>query len=631
MKYSYSWLQKHIDSPLPKVEKLAEVLSMKSLEVEGIEGDILDVKTLPHRAHDVLSHRGLAREVAVLFSLSLKKDESVLPASTTDVEVRVDVTDSNLCPRYMAVRLDNVKVGKTPDEIKLPLESIGQRSISNIVDITNFVLNDIGQPMHAFDADKVAGGITVRRAKKGEKMTTLDDRELTLFGTETVIADDEGVLALAGVKGGKKAIVDEKTTSIIFESANFNSTATRKASDAHAIRTDSSKRFESGITSEFAKEGMKEALVLVKNLLPKSNIGKIIDFYPEKESQVEVIVSLSEINNLLGSAYTLEDVKDILVRERMSVEIKENVLTVIPPYDRLDIRIKEDVIEEVGRIMGYDNLPSVVPSLNRSGVPHKRLFYETKIKNILIASGYSEIYTYTFGSAGEVEIVKGLASDKEKLRTHLGAGVVSALLMNLHNAPLLGVDTIRVFEFGNVFSKDAETRHFSLAVDDGKKKSSYTDEIDFLLAAIKRELGASAIHYETVSAKPYCIEIDFDTLIAPLPEPTSYEPLAQVTSLSSYSPVSPYPFISRDIALWVPSRTTWDDIHVLALQDKSPLIVRAYPFDTFTKKDEEGVEKTSITFRIVLQSYEKTLTDDEANAIVDTITLRLKEKGYEIR
>jgi phenylalanyl-tRNA synthetase beta chain len=187
-----------------------------------------------------------------------------------------------------------------------------------------------------------------------------------------------------------------------------------------------------------------------------------------------------------------------------------------------------------------------------------------------------------------------------------------------------------MYEFGNVFTRETERRHLALVVDDGKKKTSFTEEVDLLLSQIKRELGVPAIVYDTVSTKPYVIELDFDALIDTLPEPTSYEPLAHDQAPIAYQAVSAYPFIVRDIAVWVPAQISWEDIHTLALQIDSPLIVRIDCFDTFSK-EVDGVQKTSYAFRLVLQSTDRTLTDAEANEVADRVYFLLKEKGYEIR
>ena len=798
MKFLQSWIQEHIDDKLPALDTVVDIVSKKSLEVEEvkeIENDVVfEIKVLPHRQHDCFSHRGIAREFCTLFDLKEKtKNYAVIYG---DENISVKVEDAKICPRYIGVKVSNIKVENSKAWLKNKLESLGQRSISNIVDVTNFVMNDIGQPMHAFDADKVSGGITVRKAKEGEKMTTLDQKEIVMRGTETVIADDEGVLALAGVKGGTKAIVDESTKSIIFESANFNAVLTRKSSDFHNIKTDASKRYEAQMTSEYAGVAMDMACNLLKEMLPECVIGAKVDVYEKPEKNYRACFSTRETNNLLGSNYTEEQIIKILEKEKCQVSVIENsrdiikekalscvdvpykrsasvlydapnafdcsslvswlmieagysiprvsvdqfvfsqeikeedlkigdliftntkeeiskdgtyysqvlgmdvkespirteTLEFIPktkvehgidhvaiymgegniihtsskigkcvleklkesaqfknelyfrrvigeekriiatiPFERIDLRIKEDLIEEVGRVIGYDNLPSVLPTLNRKGVPHKRLYYETKIKNILIQNGFSEIYTYSFGNVGTVEILKGLASDKEKLRADLGRGVLSAIQMNILNAPLLQVETVKVFEFGNVFDTNSETRHFSIAIDDGKKKSLFTDEVDLILSQIKRDLNIKTIEYDTVSGKPYVIEIDFDKLIEPLEEPTQYEHLLQTKSEVSYKHFSLYPFIVRDIACFTPASTSWENILTIINKNYNNLIVSCNLFDTFTKTFEDGTIKKSFAFRLVIQASDKTLTDEEANEISGKIYEALKKAGYEIR
>lgn len=364
--------------------------------------------------------------------------------------------------------------------------------------------------------------------------------------------------------------------------------------------------------------------------LPQTDVGEPIDHVGVYvgDNQVYHISSQSVhpvTETITESAYFKSG-----VRYARMVDVDEERFFVTVPHDRLDIRIKEDVIEEVGRMKGLSTIKGVLPVINRTGVPHKRLYYENKIKNILHKNGFSEIMTYSFGDVGEIEIVKGLATDKEKLRDTLSGGVQKAFQMNMLNAPLLNIQTVKMYEFGNVFTKDTERRHLALVIDDGKKKSTFNNEVDMILSEIKRDLGVSTILCETISAKPYIVELDFDTLIESLPEPTSYEPLTQNTDSVAYRAVSPYPFIVRDIAVWVPASVAWEDIHKFALQINSPLIIRIDCFDTFTK-EVEGVQKTSYGFRFVLQAPDRTLTDAEANEIADQMYSLLKDKGFEIR
>jgi phenylalanyl-tRNA synthetase beta chain len=304
------------------------------------------------------------------------------------------------------------------------------------------------------------------------------------------------------------------------------------------------------------------------------------------------------------------------------------VITV--PFGRLDIRIKEDLIEEVGRVMGYDDIVGVLPKLAHKGIPHKRLYYENKIKSILFNAGFSEIYTYTFGDKGEVAIVKGLAQDKEKIRTNLGDGVLSALEMNLRNAPLLGMNTVKVFEFGNVFTHDREWRSFSLGIDDGKKKSNFVAEVEGILSRVGEALGGGNVSYIVSSTKPYVVEVDFDAYITALPEPTYCEKLLDKQVDVVYKSVSAYPFMLRDIAMWAPENVSQKDILAIIRTEGGELLVRANLFDIFTK-EIEGVSKTSYAFNLVFLSHERTLSDVEINEIMSRITEKLAARGLEVR
>ncbi len=647
MKYLKSWLQDYIEESLPKDEVIKDILNKKAFEVEeviSLEGDtVFDIKVLPNRAHDALGHKGMAYELCADLGLTRKEINYSIEEDEKTHSPKVEIDDAKFCTRFMSVRIDNVKVGKTPKVIKERLEAIGQRSINNIVDITNYVQFSLNKPMHAYDARSIEGTLRTRFAEKDETLITLDDKELKLNTKTLVIADDKKVLGLAGIKGGKYSGIEDDTVSVILESANFAPSLIRKTAEKYGYKTDASKRFENGIANSLVEAGLLMTASLIKEhcgTKTKTKISKVTDIYPKKDDSHSVEVRENEINEILGTRYSGKEIETAFKKLAFEFVNKDGVFNVTIPDERLDIRIKEDVVEEVGRIIGFDTITPSLPKLNRLGLPHKRMFYENKIKSILATHGFSEIYTYTFGNVGEVKLVKGLAGDKEKLRMNLGSGVLNALSMNLHNAPILATDTVRVFEFGNVFTKDSspghelassESRHLALAIDDGRKKSLFTEEVDFVLAAVKKAIGAEKVHCDTMSAKPYCIEIDFDALIAPLPEPSIYEPITTPSVFSSYTSISPYPFIARDIAMWVPSQTTWESINDFLVQNLNPLIVRIYPFDTFIKKGEDGVERKSIAFRMVYQSYDRTLTDDEVNVINDEITKKLIKKGYEIR
>jgi len=243
MKISYNWLQSYFDAEIPTPERVEEILSVRSFEPEGIEvvnGDsVLDFDVLPNRAHDALSHRGIARELSAVLGESLKTDRY----RRRDVEkvsdvVDVDVQDVEKCRRYISRVIRGVKISETPNWLKDQLVAIGQKSINNVVDSTNYVMFDLGQPLHAFDMDKLSGGIVVRNAHEGEEIVTLTGEEKSLTNDDLVIADEESPLAVAGIKGGKKAEVDAGTVNIVLESANFNPLSTRQTSRRVGIQTD---------------------------------------------------------------------------------------------------------------------------------------------------------------------------------------------------------------------------------------------------------------------------------------------------------------------------------------------------------------------------------------------------------
>lgn len=644
MKFSKVWLQTYSKEALPDTKVIEEVVTFNAFEIEEVtqvEGDdILDIKVLPNRAHDALGHRGMAHDVCALTGSTFNDPHSYYKGEgdTTVVSPVLHIDDTTACTRFMSARIDGVTVLESPEWLKTRLQAIGQKSINSIVDITNFVQFSINKPMHAYDANLISGGmLSARFATLGETLTTLDDKSLTLDETTLVIADNEKPLGLAGIKGGKFSGISQDTTSVILESANFNGPLIRKTSQKYGIRTDASKRFENVISDTLVEEGLRLTISFILELYPHAKVSPIVDVYPVTQEKVTVDVSVTQINKVLGTKLTVEDVTKVFSSLLFIHTVTGDIFTVFVPDERLDVRIKEDLIEEVARVRGLASIPSVLPTLSRKGLPHKRMYYENKIRKILFEQGFSDIMTYSFGDTGEVGIIKGQASDKEKLRNILGNGVLEAFQMNMLNAPLMKLETIKMYEFGNIFTKESgqgfssgERRHFAICFDDGKKKTSFTDEVDMILSEIKRTLQVSKVEYETISTKPYVIEIDFDTLITSLPEPTSYEPLTQNPLSHAYQAISAYPFITRDIAMWVPDSTTWESVSALCSQVGNPLVARTDLFDTFSK-EIEGVKKTSLAFRLVFQSFEKTLTDDEVNEMMKPYYELFNTKGFEIR
>jgi phenylalanyl-tRNA synthetase beta subunit len=814
MKFSKNWLQEYIIEALPSDEVIESVLNKKAFEVEEVivlpADTVFDIKVLPNRSHDALGHHGMAYELCASLGLTFNKEKDVhlddTYFDTSIPQVDVVIEDTERCTRFMSLRMDNVTVTESPLWLKTALESIGQRSINNIVDATNFVQFSLNKPMHAYDARSIKGTLAARLAKRGETLVTLDEKTLSLDDTTLVIVDDEKVLGLAGIKGGKYSGIQTDTTSVILESANFAPVPIRTSAQKYGLKTDASKRFENGLANNLVIEGLHMTANLIHQMCPTAKKGHVTDVYPKKDIMYYVGISKKEINDILGTSYSDEDItktlkklsflyeifspKDYInstyktllgagyknpssMREDaphmfscsslvsylykgvwmpslsidkyvFSKKITEEELsfgdlvfantgegiiryesveflrgTKVPlgvdhvgiyvgddtvlhatkvrgmvveeslsefregrtivgygrvvddgaekryvvqvPSVRLDIRIKEDLAEEIGRIIGYDTITPMLPVFSRHGILHKRAFYENKLREILVEGGFSEVMTYTFGNIGDVELRKGLADDKEKLRTSLAPGMLASLTLNLYNAPLLGKKTIKIFEIGNVFQCDSlldheithvEKRHLSVAftVSD---KNSYEKELQSFRGLEKeihkkfnlvpeaeklsQEMYGESVDVPHVSvsgdknSRNYIIEYDIEAFISNLPEPTSYEaPSFASSSLVSYKTISSYPFIARDIAMWVPGDVSWESISDLCDQVRSPLATSAVLFDTFSK-EIEGIKKTSYAFRVVFQSHEKTLTDEEVNTHMEAYYSLFKERGFEIR
>ncbi len=640
---SYKWLASHFEKDIPLPEEISGLFMKHLCEVEGMEhkGDytIFDLKIMPDRGHDLLSHRGIAHEVSVLSGIpmiegsltSLNHSPSTVLGEVASAKLQVSVEDAKLCPRYMGRVVENVKVEPSPKWLRERLESVGQRSINNIVDITNYVMLEIGQPMHAFDLNKLASAeIFVRKAKEGEKIMTLDGKDLILTPETLVIADAKQVLAIAGVKGGKDAGVDETTTSIIFESANFNAVNTRRTSQRVGIRTDSSKRFEHDISPSLAGDAMDLAVELLLQICPDAKVGEIVDAYPEPQKQYEVSISITELNGILGTSLSEKEVTDILVRLGFTYIREGQSFTVNIPPERLDLRIKEDLAEELGRVYGFDKVPNTpLPEINFKAEMLKAYFYSNLIRDTLVAQDFSEVYTYSFQNEGVFAVANPIASDKGFLRKDLATGLGQALVLNARNAPLLGLDDIKIFEIGKVFP-EVMVEKLSCAVgievtNSGKRKDALTREMLEKARATLMEVLGIEIEGTFISN---IFEFDLGVLLEKLQVPIADTQFKAVSV--RYARPSAYPFILRDIAIWVPEGVSSESVLEIIITEAGELLRTKRLFDVFTK-EIDGIRKTSYAFNLVFQSDEKTLSDDEVNVIMDRIQATLVKEGYEVR
>jgi len=636
MKISRNWLLKEYFETLPSAEELADKLTFHAFEIEETvpvgDDTVIDVKVTPNRGHDALCHRGIAKELAVILNLPLKSDplrgQAILEPKTE--KLSVEIADPNLCYRFSAALVEGVKIGPSPEWLKSALETIGQRSINNVVDATNYVMFNLGQPLHAFDADKLSGDkkkIVVRVAPEGEKFMALDNKEYSASGKDLFITDGNSgaLLGTAGVKGGKIAEVDVATTNLVLEAANFNGVSVRKTSQRFKLRTDASVRFENEISPELTAYGLKSVVDLILSIAGGTLEG-YVDVYPEHVNQVKVSVTLDHINSRLGLSISNSEVEDILKRFDFFYQKNGETFVVTIPFERWDLRIKEDLIEEIGRIYGYEKIEPVVPSAQKPAGINKRFFYADKIRKFLLERGFSEVYTTSFRDAGSVELANAVASDKNFLRQNLSENLKEALTRNSVNAPLLNLSSVNIFEIGTIFNEEKEV--YSLAFgswmgEGGKKENAAKAFVEETKVELEKLLGV-ALSGSMTSA---IFEADLGALLGKLPDPVDYENLELKISEATYKPFSQYPFILRDIAVWVPTSVTQGELEAMIRGEAGELLVRLDHFDSFEK---EG--KVSHAFHLVFQSYERTLSDSEINEVMQKIVSKLESnQDFKVR
>lgn len=598
MLISKHWLQKFFDTELPDTDALASAIMLHAFEIDGVEqkgnDEVLDVKITPNRGHDALSHRGIAKEVSAILKIPLTRD----PLAETPVlapvatEIQVTIENPDFCSRYIAGYIKNVSVGPSPEWLKRNLEALGQRSINNIVDATNFVMFNTGQPLHAFDASKLVqkGGtfsIAVRQARAGEKMLALDKKEYEFTEAMSVIADSnkDEAIGIAGIKGGMPAGVTEFTQDIIIESANFAGVAVRKTAAALKLRTDASARFEQVLSPALAAFGMHSAAQLIAEIAGGELVG-FVDAYPKTQQETHVAVTVEKINSVLGTGLTGADVADVFSRLGFAYKEQEGVFEVIVPLERLDISIAEDLIEEVGRIIGYDTIAEAALSPMEAAPAINTSFCATeKAREELIAAGYSEVFTSVFADKGERAVLNKVDSVRPFMRTTLVEGLSEALKKNIPNKDLLGLKEVKLFEIGYVWKGGKET---------------------LMLGTVSEKQKAGERPLEDVAAEKY------DAL--------------PLSTAAQFKPYSKYPYIVRDIAMWVPAGTQSSSVEEAIYAAAGDLAQKISLFDRF----EKG-EKVSLGFRIIFQSFDRTLTEDDANTAMEKVSGALKAKGFEIR
>lgn len=609
MKISYNWLKAYVPE-LPDPEKLADLFTYHICEVESMEklesGDYLfDLGILPNRAHDLLSHSGVARELSGLLGVPFKDPTPMYKtpeAKPTNLKVEIQ---SPSCRRYRARIVRNIKVGPSPEWVVKHLESIGQRSINNIVDATNIVMYDCGQPTHAFDLKKLASEkILIRNANAGEELPVVgrDGIIAKLLETDLVITDGEKNLALGGVKGGLDSGISDDTTEIILEVANFDPVAVRKTARRLGLLSDSAKRFENDLSETLCDFGMFSLSALLVELFPEAVFEEIVDINPNPQKERVVSFTNSYIDKVLGITIPEKEIENILIKYGYTYTKKDDEYLVIVPELRLDLTGPHDMVEEIGRVYGYDKVTPQIPKINFTPKVSEQYEKILKVRSDLMNSGYREVMTYSFKNSGDVEVLAS-ASDKKFLRTNIADGLKQSYELNKLNAPLLEIDEVKIFEIGTVFIKAGEEVHVA-----------YNEKDKIIEVKLEEFIGEPTSSSDKFSG------------------PRVGSPDTENLSLDSASSKvfkmwSVYPFITRDIAVWVPEHTkaealsgVYKEFGTELLQGEPRLV------DTFTK---DG--RTSYAFRLLFQSYDRTLTTEEINTIMFHITKNISSLGWEVR
>lgn len=638
MKVVHDWLKEYLGTSIPTAKEIEDLLTFHSFEIEGIEHvkthEIIDVDVLPNRGADCLSHRGIAREIAALTGVNLEHDPfSVRPEMPETDKIKITIEDPSACRHFDLALITGVTVKESPDWLKERLEALGQRSINNVVDATNYVMFGLGQPTHVYDAakfkqEKDVWHFGVRFGKSGQTVSTLGGDEHEVDETIQLITNEaDGALAgIAGIKGGTYSELTTTTTDIIVEAGNFDPIVTRKASQKLRLQTDASKRFENGISSNVVPYAIAE----VVNLILKIAGGELVGYAHARPVEMDnntVTVSLSHVNALLGLQLTNDDVESILGRLGFLVTTSESgVWKVKAPFERTDISIAEDVIEEIGRVYGYDKVVSVVPetvSLNEFNQKH---YYSEKIRDQLTDLGYSEVITSSFCKKDEIQLLNALASDKSYLRSSLLKNINEVLDKNTNFSDLLGTADTRVFEIGTVFTKgNTVEEHVSLCLGVRIRPSGYSGKEDKVLkVALEALTETLGIELEATVDKGIA-EINLSDALSKLPIVTHYDSVDLKEDIN-YKPYSTYPSISRDIALWVTEGTVAAEVQQVIDQNAGELRVRTTLFDEFTK---DG--RTSYAFRLVFQAMDKTLTDEEVNEYMQAVYKAAEENNWEVR
>ncbi len=663
MKFSFNWLQSFFDKKLPKPEKLAEILTMHCFEVEKVEkigkDFVLDIDVLPNRT-DCYSHLGIAREISSILGLKLKEEKwKIQEEKNLKAKDFASIKVFSGCQRYTARVILDVKVGESPQWIKERLEACGIKPINNVVDITNYVMLELGQPLHAFDLEKIEGKkVIVRFAKKGEKISTLDDEKYDLDKDILVIADQKRPIAIAGIKGGKETGISQNTKIVFLESANFDPVIIRRSSVKLDLKTDASMRFSHGLDPNLTEIAINRAAYLISKICGGKIAKGVLDYYPEKALPKKIKLEIEKVESLLGVKIPKSRILKIL--KNLGFKVNQKLEVEVPTFRR-DVSIQEDLIEEIGRIYGYEKIQKQFPI--SALIPPKKnseIFWENFVKDVLVSLGFTEVYNYSFLSKEDIEnfgfkkeateIENPASAFYQFLRPSLIPGLIKNIQKNQAE-----FSEIKIFEIGKIFKNKKEKKALA-GVITGEKFFEAKGVIDALL----KKMGISNFYFDFYQPTPEeskisiwkikkSAEIKIDgEEIGFLGEISKrilekykiknnivafdidFEKLAKLaTEEHEYEPFSVYPAIVRDISVLVPKNVLVEEIMNVIEEAAGKLIRDIDLFDIYEEIEEE---RKSLAFRIIFQLKERAILPEEVEKAFQKIIENLeKNPNWEVR
>lgn len=651
-------------------------------KVFNIENDeVFEIGLTPNRA-DAMSHYGVARDLRASLLQNNSNIELITPSVSTfridkrTLKIDVDVKDSKLAPRYCGVTLSGLTVKPSPEWLQNRLKAIGITPKNNIVDVTNYILHDLGQPLHAFDAAKINGKIVVKTLATGTKFTTLDDVERTLHEEDLMICDEKGPLCIAGVFGGKSSGVTETTNSIFLESAYFNPVSIRKSAKRHGLNTDASFRFERGIDPNITEFALKRAALLIKELAGGEITSDIVDIYPKKIEDFPVFLHFDKTAKLIGQELPKETIKKILA----SLDIKVTTVSdaglglIIPSY-RVDVQREIDVIEEILRVYGYNNI-NFTKKLNAT-VSNSARTEDHKVQNIIATQlnslGFHEMMANSLTTPEYIGLSEMLKEEYNVMMLNPLSNDLSAMRQSLLFSGLEAVSyninrrnsDLKLFEFGKTYHKLPsgydEPKHLTLFVSGNRSEESWTNTqkpSDFFLfkgyvTSVLDRLGINKIQNKPVTsdvfAEGMAIVCSNDTLVEfgtvkksilkhfEIKQEVFYADfnwnliLKLISTKIKFTDIPKYPEVRRDLALLVDQSVVFDAIYAIARQTEKSILKDINLFDVYEGKNlPEGKKSYAVSF--TLQDNSKTLTEDQIDKIMNKLQKNMEtELGASLR